>query len=559
MRLFRQIYLIIDEKHLLARFWQSASQFWRTEKAWVAVLTIFLVTVVLLQLLLQILLNVWNRNFFDSLARKDAHALWILAQLFVPLAGASILLAAASVWGRMTAQRNWREALTRQVIEKWLDKERFRHLNHLSKGSENPEYRIAVDIRIATDAPIDLVLAFFSSLLTAFAFFSVLWVVGGSIDIAVFGMTVTIPGYLVLGVIVYSGAMSALMVFFGHHLTSVIERMNQTEAEFRAAADAFREGAGHEEPKTSDGDKTNTLWLRLQAVLLWWREFCWQLVRTTLVSHGNFLFAPVVAWLLCVPKYLSGAMSLGELTQAAAAFVTVQGAFNWLVDNYQRLADWRSSARRVATLLLALDELEAKESAESPSVPVARTSDGLDRRLVAKAECIRRLAKRRALVDQRRCARRGTKAKSVDKFFAFAQAENHGAEETVAGADSADRLDRQRQRAKCLSPGYEKRAEMAKRQRDDFNFSSVNVVARRGGPVLLAEKFHAGKVAHLTQVRLHHVNAVLERGGERYTGGVDDKFGPKLVRDFGRPRIEIIRHAGWQTAAADDEFAAAAR
>ena len=79
------------------------------------------------------------------------------------------------------------------------------------------------------------------------------------------------------------------------------------------------------------------------------------------VSHGNFLFAPVVAWLLCVPKYLSGAMSLGELTQSAAAFVTVQGAFNWLVDNYQRLADWRSSAHRVATLLIALDELEAKE------------------------------------------------------------------------------------------------------------------------------------------------------------------------------------------------------
>jgi putative ATP-binding cassette transporter len=104
------------------------------------------------------------------------------------------------------------------------------------------------------------------------------------------------------------------------------------------------------------------LQLKLQAALLWWRELCWQLVRTTLVSHGNFLFAPVAAWMLCAPKYLSGAMSLGELTQAAAAFVVVQGAFNWFVDNYQRLADWRSSAQRVATLLLAIDELDAKEN-----------------------------------------------------------------------------------------------------------------------------------------------------------------------------------------------------
>ena len=87
---------------------------------------------------------------------------------------------------------------------------------------------------------------FFHHLLTAVAFFSVLWTVGGSIDIVIFGRTVTIPGYLVIGVIIYSGAMSGLMVFFGHHLTSVIERMNQTEAEFRAAVDAFqRRGRTH--------------------------------------------------------------------------------------------------------------------------------------------------------------------------------------------------------------------------------------------------------------------------------------------------------------------------
>ncbi len=75
----------------------------------------------------------------------------------------------------------------------------------------------------------------------------------------------------------------------------------------------------------------------------------------------------MIAWILCVPKYLSGAMSLGELTQSAAAFVVVQGAFNWLADNYQRFADWRSSAHRVATLLLALDGLETGETPEGAS------------------------------------------------------------------------------------------------------------------------------------------------------------------------------------------------
>jgi hypothetical protein len=75
------------------------------------------------------------------------------------------------------------------------------------------------------------------------------------------------------------------------------------------------------------------------------------------VTHLNSVVAPVFALVICIPKYLGGAMSLGEVIQAAAAFVIVQGALNWFVDNYQRLADLLSSMNRVSSLLLALDQL----------------------------------------------------------------------------------------------------------------------------------------------------------------------------------------------------------
>jgi ABC-type uncharacterized transport system fused permease/ATPase subunit len=157
-----------------------------------------------------------------------------------------------------------------------------------------------------------------------------------------------------MAVTLYSGLFSAMVIMVGHRLTGIIEQKNQAEAEFRAAADLSRGMAGENETKGR-----RRLWVAVHGVLLQWRNLCWQLVRTTVVSHANFLLAPVVAWFLCAPKYLAGTMSLGELTQAAAAFVTVQSAFNWLVDNYQRLSDWRSSVRRVATLLFAVDALEA--------------------------------------------------------------------------------------------------------------------------------------------------------------------------------------------------------
>ncbi|WP_346297486.1 ABC transporter [Rhodopseudomonas sp. P1] len=349
--------------HNLTGFWLLSRRFWLSGKPRVTGLIVVLIGVVLAQLLVQFYLNLWNRHFFDALERRDAGALWTQTGIFVMLAATSVLVAATSVWGRMTGQRKWRESMTCEILARWSRKDHNVPIDGTDHGAENPEYRLAEDVRIATDSPVDLILAFLSSVLTALTFFSVLWSVGGSIDISVFGHRAEIPGYLVVGVVGYSTLMTALMLWFGRRMTSISERRNQNEAEFRAAAEVMRGGR----PASEADEKA---WMaklarRLQEVLRSWRELCWQLVDMTLVSHSNFLFAPVAAYFLCFPKYLAGAMTLGEVTQSAAAFVTVQGAVNWLVDNYQRLADWRSSANRVAALLAAIDAMPDR----SPATP----------------------------------------------------------------------------------------------------------------------------------------------------------------------------------------------
>jgi vitamin B12/bleomycin/antimicrobial peptide transport system ATP-binding/permease protein len=214
---------------------------------------------------------------------------------------------------------------------------------------------------VATDAPIDLALGLLSSLLSATIFIGVLWHVGGDISITIFGLRMSIPGYLVVGVMAYSTLVTATMMIVGRSLTHVIQDMNQAEAELRAAAMTLREVGEASAPPGTEPKERRALWFALRQVIARWRDLARQLVQTTLVSHGNILMVPVIAWVLCAPKYLAGTMSLGELTQAAAAFVIVQGAFNWLVDNYQRLADWRSAANRLVTLLLALDELSCAD------------------------------------------------------------------------------------------------------------------------------------------------------------------------------------------------------
>ena len=101
----------VDRRHLLATILAySLPLLARSIRSGGLGLTVVLVLIVLVQLLVQLLLNYWNRNFFDALERRDATALWMQAELFVPLGVASVVLAATSVWGRMTAQRKWRDA-----------------------------------------------------------------------------------------------------------------------------------------------------------------------------------------------------------------------------------------------------------------------------------------------------------------------------------------------------------------------------------------------------------------------------------------------------------------
>jgi len=90
----RETYVGPNERRLIWRFWQSASGFWRGPSAWrVWLLTALLFIVVVLQLLVQFLLNYWNRDFFNAIQQKDTVAVWTQAKIFMPLVVCSIAVA----------------------------------------------------------------------------------------------------------------------------------------------------------------------------------------------------------------------------------------------------------------------------------------------------------------------------------------------------------------------------------------------------------------------------------------------------------------------------------
>src|SRR4029079_6769230 len=377
----------LKRKYMVLRFWQTARRFWTDPHSGVAwALTGAVLAVVLVNLAAAYAMNVWNRNIFDALEKKDAGAVISLSGIYVVILVISVLFAVAQVYARMTLQRRWRQWLTDSLANGWLKNGRYYQLNLISGDHKNPEYRIADDVRIATESPVDFVTGVTSAFLSAATFIIVLWTIGGSLNLSLIGIDVDIPGFLVIAAVLYAVIASVLMLLIGRQFITVSEQKNQTEAELRYLPTRLRENGESIALIQGEEEERQGVDRSLGAVLRTWRSICYQTMKTTFVSSSSGFIAPILPIILCAPKFLDGSMTLGEVMQAASAFSTVQTAFNWLVDNYPKLADWTASARRVASLMVSLDGLERAEKGgggdeEVGRIEISRDGEGAAIRL----------------------------------------------------------------------------------------------------------------------------------------------------------------------------------
>jgi putative ATP-binding cassette transporter len=169
----------------------------------------------------------------------------------------------------------------------------------------------------------------------------------------------------VIAAVVYAVVASGSMVVIGRGFVRVSENKNQAEAEYRYGLTRLRENGESIALLGGEGEERAGLDASFGVVLTRWRELLRQWMRTTVVSQTSAAFVPVVPLLLCAPKYVAGELTLGQVMQAASAFVTVQIAFNWVVDNYPRLAEWTASGRRLGALLASLERLERADVEET--------------------------------------------------------------------------------------------------------------------------------------------------------------------------------------------------
>jgi putative ATP-binding cassette transporter len=233
--------------------WRLTVPFFRSEERWAAWgLLVAVVALNLTMVGMSVVLSYWNREFFNTLQTKDFQAFtdllltyrWTDSGLmpgFIWVIVAYIAIAVQETYMQSWLEMRWRRWMTEQYLRDWFaDKAYYRiglMTDHAQYGTDNPDQRIAQDIRDFTANTLELTLGLLRQVVSLASFVTILWGLSGALD--VFG--VSVPGYMVWIALVYAIIGTWLTHKVGFPLIGLRFRQERVEADFRYALMRVRE------------------------------------------------------------------------------------------------------------------------------------------------------------------------------------------------------------------------------------------------------------------------------------------------------------------------------
>ena len=336
------------QRSALRRIWALLRPYWFAEDRWPGRGLLALVLGLNLgSVLMTVLLAQWNRRFYDALQGKDYLAFLSLLGWFTALAASYIVLVVFALYFAQMLQIRWRRWLTDRYIRDWLAGRAYYLLQLAPSHVENPEQRIQDDINIVANLTLDLLTGVLNAVMTLASFLVMLWTLSGTLRVPVAGIVLAIPGYMVWAAVVYAAAGTIATHLVGRRLIGINFDLQRADADFRFRMIRIRENAESVALYGGEADEQEQLRISFgQIWRTWWRLMKAQR-RLTFFTAGYGQAATIFPVLVAAPRFFSGAISLGGLTQTAFAFGQVQSALSWFVDAYPRIAQWTASVNRL--------------------------------------------------------------------------------------------------------------------------------------------------------------------------------------------------------------------
>jgi putative ATP-binding cassette transporter len=327
------------------------------------------------QVLATVLLNQWNNRFYTALQERAEATFWTELQYFTIVAFLWVILAVYELYLTQYAQMRWRRWLTGRLTSQWLDQGGHYRMRLRGSQADNPDQRIAEDVRMFAETTLELVIRFFSAILSLYAFVLILWGLSASFKYQVAGINLeSIPGYLVWAALFVAifGTLCAHLI--GRALIAINFTRQRYEADFRFSLVRVRENDEQIALLKGEPAEREGLARRFANVVANWFDYMRYTKRLTWFTSFLGQSTIIFPFVMLAPAYFSGAVQLGSLTQTAGAFGRVEGALMIFTNLYRSLAEYKSVIDRLTTFEASADSVRVPPV---PAIASEKAGDAL--------------------------------------------------------------------------------------------------------------------------------------------------------------------------------------
>jgi len=341
----------------LTSFWALAKPYWVSEQRTKGIL--LLVAVVGLSLgavYLEVQFNTWNKDFYNALEKKDQPEFFAQLWRFTYLALIWIVVMVYRLYLQQMLYMEWRSWLNHNFLRRWLAERAYYRLQLSDRGVDNPDQRIADDLRIFVDMTLDLAIGLLSAVVTLISFTVILWELSGDFTIG----GVAIPGFMFWIAVVYAFVGSWITHKVGRPLIGLDFAQQRFEADYRYSLVRLRENSEGVALYKGENLELDSFRERFHMVIHNWWSIMNKRKQLNWFTSFYAQFSIAFPYLVAAPRYFSGAVGMGFIFQTASAFRNVQGSLSWFIDVYPQFATWKATVDRLTTFNASLERARAQ-------------------------------------------------------------------------------------------------------------------------------------------------------------------------------------------------------
>jgi vitamin B12/bleomycin/antimicrobial peptide transport system ATP-binding/permease protein len=349
-----------NTRSTLATVWRIAAPYFRSEDKLAG--RGLLAAVIALELggvFLTVLFNRWNNVFYNALQERNLAVFNYQIVYFCVLATFWIVLKVYQLYLNQWLQIRWRRWMTARYLGGWLHDANHYRMQLLGDAADNPDQRIADDTQRFVEQTLALGIGLLSSVVTLASFVVILWGLSNEAPLHLFGKDIPIPGYLVLGALIYALLGTLLTHLIGWPLVGLNFQQQRFEADFRFNLVRARENAEQIALLRGEPAERERLLSRFALVVENWIGIMQRTKKVTAFTSGYSQAAVIFPYILVAPAYFAEKIQLGGMMQTASAFGSVQDSLSFIIASYRTIAEWRSVVERLSGFEASMDNAAA--------------------------------------------------------------------------------------------------------------------------------------------------------------------------------------------------------